>query len=198
VESVTHNSRKEKRNGKSTNERGKGGSSSNKIQKINATRVTSMDKKGSIFDQKHETRAEFVASKGIDNFMATHLNKLEKPKIFEVGQQGTVIFQTTFSTGQVQNEGTKMGEFSHLNYHRDPGPTESKFFHGTMFEDRRPVLAQSLILQPKNNGSNSMEIEDFGNAKENEGTSTAERDMEIMAEGVNRPQEGRERENNNY
>jgi hypothetical protein len=67
-----------------------------------------------------------------------------------------------------------------------------------MFDDRRPVLEDTLSLHPKNNGSRSLEVEVFVDAKENGDSSAEEWDMDIAVEGANQDHAKEEGKGNLY
>ncbi|MCH86877.1 hypothetical protein A2U01_0007737, partial [Trifolium medium] len=126
MQSLPHNDMREKNIHKSTNERNKGQANSNKIKKINATRASFKEKVGSTHGKKNDTLADLKVSNALDACISNHYKPMNK------------------------NE--KLPTKSNVDHQGDPGLKESKFFHGPMFDDRRPVLEDTLPLHPKNNG----------------------------------------------
>ncbi|PNX77423.1 hypothetical protein L195_g033390 [Trifolium pratense] len=201
MQSISHNDTREKSGSKSTNEKNfsskatnekiKGATISNKSQKINATRANFKDKKGVMHGKKSDTLAEKLVPKEIESFISNHCNAMK--------QNDKVAGKITMDhkeAGPHQNATPIIMEHAqitepvkidpvHMNYHRDPGLKESKFFHGPMFKDRRPELDEPFLMQPKNNGGRSMEMEVFVDAKENGDSSSEEWDMDGMVEGAN-------------
>jgi hypothetical protein len=82
----------------------------------------------------------------------------------------------------------------HMNYHREPGLKESKFFHGPFLAAGGPEVEEHFPLQIKNNGRGRMEVEVFEDAKENGDSSSEEWDKDDMIEGEG-PQVGLRRTN---
>ena len=197
VQPLTYNNKKGKNATKLDNERRKSGINGNKYQKINATRESTKETQGTIFEKKGDTLADYIVPKGMDTIIATNLNqrsKTETPKTSDVLHQATMSNKNYEKMGVVStmDDTSNNIEFSHLNFHRDPGPTEPNFFHGTMFENRRPALEHSFNLHPNDNGGRSMEMEVIRNVKDNEDFNAEERDMEVVTKSDNQSHGSRE------
>ncbi|MCH79273.1 endonuclease/exonuclease/phosphatase family protein [Trifolium medium] len=104
-----------------------------------------------------------------------------------MGQHSNVQGQTAGPKimAQVQGDGAQDFVATHMNYHRDPGLKESKFFHGHMQENRRPALENTFSLHPKNSGGGCLEMEVFEDANDNGDSSAEEGDIDIAGEGAN-------------
>ncbi|PNX63389.1 hypothetical protein L195_g061601, partial [Trifolium pratense] len=119
----------------------------------------------------------------LDTFLATHCNPLNKNEKLPIkGGKGPsrVELEQDVELKSIEHanvDGAQEMVSSHLNYHRDPGLKESKFFHGPMMDDREPVLEPSV--HPKTIGGGSLETEIFMDAKESGDTSTEEWDVDI-------------------
>jgi hypothetical protein len=182
---VAHNNINEKHPPKSTAERTKGNNNNNnKTPKINATRVTFKERKGNTNGKKSETLAELLVPQVLNTLNTSQFNATKKNG---VGQQEYGQSNTNGLEGDTQalmaEPNTKA--HVHMEYHRDPGIKESKFFHGPMPDARIPVLSEPVPMHSKNNGGRSTEMEVFVDAKENGESSSDEWGMEIMVEGAN-------------
>jgi hypothetical protein len=199
--SLPHNDMRERNIPKSTNERNKGNANSNKIKKITATRASFKEKVGPTHGKINDTLADLMVSNALDACISNQykpMNKIEKlPMKNNVDHQGYDQGQAAVQNFVELHE-SQNSDQTHLFYHRDPGLKESKFFHGPMFDDRRPVLEDTLSLHPKNNGSRSLEVEVFVDAKENGDSSAEEWDMDIAVEGANQVHAKEEGKGNLY
>ncbi|MCH81759.1 hypothetical protein A2U01_0002551 [Trifolium medium] len=187
---LAHNSMSEKQPPKSTADRIKGNNNNNKAPTINATRATFKERKGTTHGKKSETLAELLIPQVLDNLTSSQFKAIKKNGVSqkEYGQSNTTRLEGA-KQAQMTEPHTKAPV--HMEYHRDPGIKESKFFHGPMFDARIPVLGEPLPMHPKNNGGMSTEMEVFVDAKENGESSSEEWDMEIMVEGANQNHENR-------
>jgi hypothetical protein len=70
-----------------------------------------------------------------------------------------------------------------VNFHREPGIHESKFFDGHMLGDDRPTLEDRLPTLSINTGDRRMEVDVFVDAKDSGDSSVEEWEMEEVVDG---------------
>ncbi|WJX37158.1 hypothetical protein P8452_24952 [Trifolium repens] len=192
MQSLSHNDVREKNNTKTISERSKGHVNNNKSKKFNATRVTFKDKTGPTVGKNNDTLENLMATNAFDTFIATHCNSMHKKEtVPTTGNtiQCSVQHEQHAGKQSIGHDSAAINqemEVTHLNYHREPGLTESDQVHRPMPNNNQPVLEPALSLPPKSNGDGSVEVEVFVDTKENGELSTEEWDMDTAGEGGER------------
>jgi hypothetical protein len=186
MQSLAHHDKRDKLTDKVTNEKKKGMIHSNKSQKINATRASFKEKKGTTQGKRNDKLAELMVTKELNTFIATHVTPVNKNESRGKGPDGSRSVDTTpilvpVVVPPVLMEANR--DNVPVNFHRDPGIHESKFFDGPMFGDGRPTPEDRLPTLSTNTGDRRIEVDVFVDAKDSVDSSVEEWEMEGVVDG---------------